>query len=140
MNSFRMLIFLFLIMGTGVGILFFSAFTVPPHSENVQPSLFIVRNVDMNQTHSVWVSVANVSGTNLFERTYELDPGNSTMAEISAPDHNLDLFFHVLVDGKKESEILLNMSPTHITVIEISSQYDLHPVSFSVIDVTPKKG
>jgi len=127
-------------MGAGAGILFFLASPIPAHSGSVQsPPLFIVSNRDLNQSHSVQVSITNASGTNLFDGTYNLNPGNRTIADSFAPDNNLDLFFRVLVDGDNESEILLNMSPTHIAVIEISSRHDLHPVSFSVIDVTPKK-
>ena len=139
MKHFRILLTLLIILGIGAGVLFFSVLTIPQHSENVRPSLFIVRNVDPDQTHSVQVLVANMSGVNLFGRTYNLDPGNSTMADIPAPDHNLDVFFHVLVDGHYESEMLVNMSPTHVAVIEIGSPYDPQPVSFSVIDVTPKR-
>jgi hypothetical protein len=139
MKFLRILVILSLVVGASAGILFFSFFTLPQQSEYILPHLFIVRNTDLNQTHSVKVQVANVSGTNLFGGTYNLDPGNSTVAEISAPDHNVDLFFSVLVDGYNGSEMLLNMSPTHIAVIEIGSPDDPYPVSFSVIDVTPKK-
>lgn len=96
--------------------------------------------MDPNQIHSVQIQIVNASGTNMFGRIYNLDPGNSTMADIPAPDHNLDAFFNVLIDGHYESEMLVNMSPTHVAVIEIGSPDDPHPVSFSVIDVTPKKG
>lgn len=139
MKQFGILLTLLIFLGAGAGILIFSAFSIPQHSENVRPSLFIVRNVDPNQTHSVLVLAANISGTNLFGRTYNLDPGNSTMADIPVPDHNLDVFFNVLVDGHYESEMLVNMSPTHVAVIEIGSPYDPQSVSFSVIDVTPKR-
>jgi hypothetical protein len=136
----RTLILIGLFIGAIAVFLFFSVFTVPQHSENVRPPLFIIRNVDLNQTHSVQIQIVNVSGTTLFGRIYNLGPGNSTMADIPAPDHNLDIFFHVLVDGHNESEMLVNMSPTHIAVIEIGSLNGPYPVSFSVIDVTPKKG
>ena len=135
----RTLILISLFIGTSAGILFFSVFSVPLHSENVRPPLFIIRNMDLNQTHSVEIQIVNMSGTNLFGRIYNLDPGNCTMADIPAPDHNLDVFFNVLVDGHYESEMLVNMSPTHVAVIEIFSPHDLNPVSFSVIEVTPKK-
>ena len=140
MKFFRILIILSLIMGAGVGILFFLAPPIPGHSDNVQSlPLFIVSNRDPNQTHSVQVFIANTSGTNMFERTYTMNPGNRMIADFFAPENNLDLFFKVLVDGDIESEILLNMSPTHIAIIEISSPQDPHPVLFSIIDVTPKK-
>jgi hypothetical protein len=139
MEFFRIFIVIFLIIGASVGVIFYSSFTIPQKSENVRPSLFVVRNMDLNQTHSVQIQIVNVSGSNLFGRIYNLDPSNSTMADIPAPDHNLDVFFNVLVDGHYESEMLVNMSPTHVAVIEISSPDHPNPVSFSVIDVTPKK-
>jgi len=95
--------------------------------------------MDLNQTHSVEIQIVNLSGTNLFGSVYNMEPGNNTMADIPAPDHNLDVFFHVLIDGHNESEMLMNMSPTHVAVIEIGSLDDPYPVSFSVIDVTPKR-
>jgi len=139
MKHLRILLTLLILFGVGVSVLFFSVFITPQHSENVRPPLFIIRNMDLNQTHSVQTQIVNVSGTKLFGRIYNLGPGNSTMADIPVPDHNLDLFFHVLVDGHNESEMLVNMSPTHVAVIEIGSPDHPNPVSFSVIDVTPKR-
>jgi len=139
MKTFRILIILFLIIGASLGILFFSSLTYTHQSESVRPPLFIVRNMDLNHTHSVEIQITNESGTILDKRIYNPVFGNNTMADIPAPEHNLDVFFHALVDGKKESEILLNMSPTKIAVIEIGSTDDPYPVSFSVIDVTPKR-
>jgi len=140
MKTIRILIILFLIIGASVSFLFFSSPFVIHQSESVRPPLFIVRNLDPNQTHSVEIQIVNLSGTNLFGRIYNLDPGNSTMADIPAPDHNLDVFFNVLIDGHYETEMLVNMSPTHVAVIEIGSTHDPYSASFSVIDVTPKKG
>ena len=139
MKHLRILLTLLILFGVGVSVLFFSVFITPQHSENVRPPLFIIRNMDLNQTHSVQIQIVNVSGTKFFGRIYNLDPGNSTMADIPAPDHNLDVFFNVLVDGHYESEMLVNMSPTHVAVIEIGSTKDPYSASFSVIDVTPKK-
>ncbi|PKG31672.1 hypothetical protein, partial [Methanoregula sp.] len=121
------------------GVLKESVLAIPKHSENVRQPLFIVRNLDPNQTHSVEIQIVNLSGTNLCGRIYSLDPGNSMLADIPAPDYNLDVFFNVLIDGHYESEMLVNMSPTHVAVIEIGSPDDPYLVSFSVIDVTPKR-
>jgi hypothetical protein len=140
MKHIWILLMLAIMVGAIGGSLLFLSLTNYPDSDRIQPSpLFIVRNIDLNQTHSVEVQIANMSGMVLFGRIYNLGPGNRTMSDIPAPDHNLDVFFHVLVDGHNESEMLVNMSPTHIAVIEIGSPNGPYPVSFSVIDVTPKK-
>ena len=139
MKTFRILIILFRIMGASAAIPFFSSPLVTHPSERVQPPLFIVRNMDLNHTHSVEIQIASESGIILEKRTYNPASGNSTMADIPAPDHNLDVFFNVRGDGSNESEILLNMSPTHVAAIEIGSPDDPYPASFLVIDITPKR-
>lgn len=140
MKHFRIVLILTTIVGVCACILFFPpSFLTTTHLDAQLPPLMIINNMDGNRAHSVQVSVVNSTGTNIFNRTYRLDPKGSITPDILAPNLNEDYMFRIAVDQKNASEALLNMSPTHVVVLELYPDYAPLEISFSIIDVTPSR-
>lgn len=130
------LIIAIIIAISAVTIFFFTPFMTISYNDSENP-LLMIYNMDSNRTHSIQLSITNISGADVFKGTYVLNSGDSIIPDIYAPQIHKDYYFRITVDGEITSETLLNISPTRMVVIEIKSPYNNEDILFSIIDVTP---